>query len=120
MKLFLLVLSVMLATVAQAATPTLGPDCGVGATVVGSRDAGKVTIGTSPDLNVCTLTVNSWPKVPSCAATLESGIDPSGYPIVPVPYSTKSTTTQLILFYPPNASDDMRPGYVISYLCVGQ
>lgn len=119
-KLAFVLLCLSLTAFARAATPTLGPDCGTGATVIGSRDAGKVTIGSSQDQNTCTLTVNAWPKVPSCSAVLESGIDAQGYPIVPQPYATQSTTTRLILVYPPSASDDMQPGYVISYLCVGQ
>lgn len=48
---------------ASAGTPTLGPDCGVGAALVGtsSDSAGKVTIGTpsdpsAPQLVTCTLT----------------------------------------------------------------
>ena len=98
---------------AKAAPPVLGADCGAGASIVGSKDAGKVTIGVDPDQNTCTLTGFNWPKVPSCSATLEG-------PVTAQPYGTISTTNRLTLVYPPFAYDDMRPGNVISYLCVGQ
>lgn len=118
----LLYLLLLVSVAVFAAPPTPSADCGSGATVVGSRDAGKVTIGASPDGNICTLTGFSWPggKVPSCSAMLESGNDAGGFPLVPNPYATVSTGTTLTIVYPPSASDDMRPGNVISYLCVGQ
>ena len=116
----LLFIMLMISSLAFAAPPMLGPDCGVGATVAGSKNAGKVTIGSSQDQNTCTLTGVSWPKPPSCSAVLESGTDMYGFPIVPQPYGTVSTTTSLVLVYPQSASDDMQRGYVISYLCVGQ
>ncbi len=96
----------LFASAANAITPTLGSNCGVGATIVGSKEAGKVTLGTGVD--ACTLTF-SWPggKVPSCAANDETATRP-------VDATTTATTVTFgIGIYTPD-------GNVISYLCVGQ
>lgn len=105
---------------AKAAPPTPSSDCGAGAVVVGSRDAGKVTLGTAPDSNYCTLSF-SWPKVPSCATMLESGIDPNGYQVTPRPWAAVTTQSTLLIVFPGGGfAQSPQAGYVISYLCVGQ
>ena len=57
------------------AAPTLGPDCGAGASIVGSDLAGKVTLGTN--VTTCTLTFSStWANAPACTAVSET--NPTG------------------------------------------
>jgi hypothetical protein len=58
--------------IAFAGTPSLGADCGAGASIVGSDSAGKVTVGASQ--NVCTITFSvPYPNAPACMATNETG-----------------------------------------------
>ncbi len=95
-----------------AAAPTLGPDCGAGASIVGSDSAGKVTLGTgASNTSTCTLTFASpWANAPACTAVNETN---SGGFTTPV--GTKSTTTTLMIGGALPWSDRD----VISYLCVG-
>ena len=46
----------LLSPATSFAAPSLGADCGAGASVVGSDGAGKVTLGTGVAGNTCTLT----------------------------------------------------------------
>jgi hypothetical protein len=91
-----------------AGTPTLGPDCGAGASIMGSDSAGKVTLGT--DSSTCTLTFGvPYTNPPACTAMNETngGVNP------PRPEGAKTSATALVLggMYPRVAGD------VISYVC---
>ncbi len=89
---------------AFAGTPTLGADCGAGATMVGSDFAGKVTMGTS--LGSCTLTFSApYANAPACAATDESRTRP---------VDATSTTTTLMI----GQGVNVKSNDVVSYLCV--
>lgn len=102
------VLSMFCAT-SFAATPTLGQDCGGGATIVGSNAAGKVTLGAEP--TTCTLTFTTpYANPPACGGTNET----NGGSNSPVPIADKTTTTTVVL----NAYTPWTAGDVISYLCV--
>lgn len=118
--LFVVLAFVCSISVAKAAPPTLGADCGAGATIVGSKEAGKVTLGFDPDDN-CTLTF-SWPgnKVPSCAANLEDDLfvsNPNVNAPASLPTVTTATTLKLALH---QLNFSAQQGFVASYLCVGQ
>lgn len=98
-----------------ASTPTLGSDCGVGASFVGasSDTAGKVTLGTPdptlPQTGTCTLTFGvPTTNPPACTATNETN---GGN--FPAPVGTRSTNTTVLLG--PTGSN---AGDVISYVCV--
>src|SRR3990172_9700313 len=74
---------------ASLAAPTLGADCGSGASIVGSDSAGKVTLGTRTGpigYGRCTLTFS----VPSTSAPACQGMNESGR--YPAPIGVKSTT----------------------------
>jgi len=124
MRFTLFILLVICSSV-FAAPPIVGNDCGFGgtATIVGTKEAGKVTLGDDPPTGSrtgCTLTF-AWPggKVPSCSAMLES-VPPNPYNITaPWPAGTVTTATTLFI---PDATfpQSMAPGYVVSYLCIGQ
>jgi hypothetical protein len=91
-----------------AATPSLGPDCGTGAAIVGSDSAGKVTLGDGA--TSCTLAFSVSPSnPPACTATNETN---GGGSSVPVGTSTTTTVLELSSLYPWHAGD------VISYLCL--
>ena len=90
-----------------AATPTLGADCGSGATIVGSDAAGKVTLGTR--VSSCTLTFSvPYPNAPACAAMNETN-QGAGQAR---PIGARSTNTTLVL-------DPWNDGDTLSYMCVG-
>ncbi len=87
-----------------AAAPTLGPDCGTGASIVGSDSAGKVTIGAGG--GTCTLTFSAArPNAPACTAVNETNTRP-------VDATTTTTTVAL------GVGINIGPGDVVSYLCV--
>ncbi len=91
-----------------AATPTLGPDCGTGAAIVGSDSAGKVTLGTAPAAT-CTLAFSVAPlNPPACTATNETN---GGGNAVPVGVRTTTTTVEMDGMYP------WVPGDIVSYSC---
>jgi hypothetical protein len=95
-----------------AGTPTLGPDCGTGAALVGtsSDSAGKVTLGAGA-AGTCTLIFGvPYTNAPACTASNET--NGGGYS---TPLGTKTTATALVLggLYPWVAGD------VISYSCQG-
>jgi hypothetical protein len=93
---------------AFAGTPTLGPDCGTGAAIVGSDAAGKVTLGQGA--TTCTLSFSvPYTNAPACSATNETN---GGGISIPVGPSTTVTTLLLSSVYPWHASD------VISYICL--
>jgi hypothetical protein len=52
--ILLVALSPLSAWARHDPTPTLSPDCGTGATIVGNETAGKVTLGTNAE-GTCTL-----------------------------------------------------------------
>lgn len=86
-----------------AGTPTLGPDCGAGASIVGSDSAGKVTLGVNH--NTCALSFSvSLPNAPACMATNET----NGHAV-----GVSTTVAGAVLSGPyPFAAGD-----VISYIC---
>jgi len=101
-------------TISFAGTPSLGTDCGTGATIVGSDSAGKVTVGTPdplvPATGTCTLTFSIAYSVnpPACAASNET--NGGGFP---APMGTKTTPTALVI----GSSTGFVPGDVIGYTC---
>ncbi len=94
-----------------AAAPTLGPDCGAGASIVGSDSAGKVTLGTgASNTSSCTLTFAS-PSVSAPACTAVNETNGGGYT---TPVGTKSTTTTVTI----GGALSWADRDVVSYLCV--
>lgn len=97
-----------------AASPTLGPDCGVGAGIVGSDSAGKVTLGTpaivgDPMAGTCTLSFTAQPlNPPACTAMNET--NGGGYA---VGLGTRTTTVSLQM----DATTPWVSGDVVSYSC---
>ncbi|MGH8064198.1 MAG: hypothetical protein ACRERE_02955 [Candidatus Entotheonellia bacterium] len=92
-----------------AAAPTLGDGCGVGANIVGSDLAGKVTMG--GDVTACTLTFGStFPNAPACTAVNETSRGGQAAPV-----GVRSTTTTLVF----DGTAPVYDGDVVSYLCVG-
>ena len=92
-----------------AGTPTLGPDCGAGAALVGtsSDSAGKVTLGATP--TTCTLTFGvPYTNAPACTGTNETSSGGN-----PVAVGARTTGTALVL----NAYVPWSGGDVISYMC---
>ena len=95
------------AVCAFAGTPTLGPDCGAGAALVGtsSDSAGKVTLGTDP-AQTCTLTFGApYTNAPACSATDET----TG----PRPLAAATTPAVATI----NTFNSWYVGDVISYIC---
>jgi len=100
--------------IAFAGTPTLGTDCGAGASIAGSDTAGKVTLGVPdpliPATGMCTLTFSvAITNPPACSATNES--NGGGFP---APAGTRTTNTTLVI----GSSVGSAPGDVISYHCL--
>jgi len=99
---------VLSSTAALAATPEA--DCGVGATIVGTDDVGKVTLGQEPS-NTCTLTfLAPATNPPACTAVNET--NGGNYS---VPIGTKTTRTTLVL----GGRIPWTEGDVISFSCAG-
>jgi hypothetical protein len=99
--------------ISLAGVPTLGPDCGTGASIVGSDAAGKVTLGTPdpliPSTGTCTVTFSvPYTNPPACSATNET--NGGGFP---APTGAKTTNTTIVL----GSSGGSVPGDVISYTC---
>jgi hypothetical protein len=89
-----------------AGAPTVGPDCGSGASIVGSDSAGKVTVGSG---STCTLTFAvPYTNPPACTATNET--NGGGYSLT---VGTKSTPSGVLIGGLQNWAD----GDVISYTC---
>jgi hypothetical protein len=104
------VFALLWSAAASAGTPTLEPDCGIGATIAGSDSAGKVTLGKpDPSLQVsgtCTVTFGTpYTNAPACSASNET--NSGGFP---TPMGTRTTAAALELGF-------SVPGDVISYLC---
>lgn len=116
LRITLAIVVSLFCSLANAAPPILGADCGIGATITGSKNAGKVIIGDNSD--GCTLYF-SWPKTPSCSATLESTLDPGGS-VYPHALGTITTNTTLFISDSAGYVPSLQSGYVIAYLCVGQ
>ena len=98
-------------TASFAVTPTLGPDCGAGASIVGTDLGGKVELGTVPsNRSTCTLTF-ALPGVnaPACMAVNETS--GGGYS---TPIGTITTTTTVVI----GGAMPWVAGDVISYICV--
>ena len=99
-------------TASFAAPPTLGPDCGTGASIVGSDSAGKVELGTGA--RTCTLTFFTVPPLnanaPACTAVNET--NGGGRPVM---VGVRTTQTTLVM----DPLDPWNAGDVVSYLCVG-
>jgi hypothetical protein len=101
------------AAISFAGTPTVGPDCGIGAAIVGSDSAGKVTIGspdpTLPATGTCNLSFGvPYTNAPSCTATNETN---SGGHAVSVGVRTTTTKAEM------DGMNPWAPGDVISYSC---
>ena len=94
------------------AAPTLGADCGAGASIVGSDSAGKVELGTGA--RTCTLTFFTVPPLnanaPACTAVNET--NGGGRPVM---VGVRTTQTTLVM----DPLDRWTAGDVVSYLCVG-
>ena len=96
-------------TASFAVTPTLGPDCGAGASIMGSDLAGKVELGTAPsNRSTCTLTF-ALSGVKACMAVNET--NGGGYS---TPIGTITTTTTVVI----GGALPWVAGDVISYICV--
>ena len=88
---------------AFAGVPSLGSDCGTGASIVGSDSAGKVTLGAAP--SSCTLTFSvPYTNAPACTTTDETSGRGVGL-------ATSPSGVVLNGPYPFNAGD------VIDYIC---
>jgi hypothetical protein len=100
-----------------AVPPTLGPDCGAGASIVGTDSVGKVTMGTGAGAgNTCTLTFEStWTNAPACMAMNETNSVGKGEP---APVGTKSTDSKVILNGKAGGVASLMDGDVVSYFCV--
>lgn len=98
-----------------AASPTLGPDCGTGAAIVGSDSAGKVTLGApavvgTPMAPTCTLAFSTaYLNPPACTAMNETN---GGGAAVAQGVRTTTTALEMDQLTPWNTGD------VISYMCV--
>src|SRR6266516_705390 len=113
LKVLLVGMTLLLWSAASfAATPTLGPDCGAGASIVGSDSAGKVELGTDAShRSTCTLTFASLGvNAPACMAVNET--NGGGYS---TPVGTRTTTTTVVL----GGALPWLAGDVVSYICVG-
>ena len=98
-------------TASFAAPPTLGPDCGTGASIVGSDSAGKVEIGTGGYGSACTLTFTSeWTNAPACMAVNETNGGANSTLI-----GTMTTRTTVVI----GGGLPWVAGDVVSYICVG-
>jgi len=77
-----------------AAPPTLGSNCGAGATIVGSDAAGKLTLGAgASDTSRCTLTFSvAGANAPAC-----SGVNETNGGGWATPVGTKSSPTTVVL-----------------------
>ncbi len=96
------------ASVSFAGSPSLGPDCGAGASLVGDDSAGKVTMGS--DGSTCTLTFSApMTNPPACTATNETNNGQLAQAI-----GAKSTNATLEL----DSQWLWKAGDVISYICV--
>lgn len=94
--------------VSFAGMPSLGLDCGTGASLVGSDEAGKVTLGAG--VSTCTLAFSVPPlNPPACTATNET--NGGGHAAV-VGVRTTTTTIEMDGIMP------WLPGDVISYICI--
>jgi len=112
MRHLLAVVLILFSALAFAQPPTLGPDCGIGATVTGSNKAGHITLGNidAQPNDLCTLTFSApYPNTPSCAASDETG--GGGWS---APLGTISSKTQLVI----GGAYPWASGDVIAYLCV--
>jgi hypothetical protein len=90
-----------------AGVPTLGADCGIGASIAGSDSAGKVTLGQGT--TSCTLTFSvSYTNAPACSATNETN---GGS--FPAPTGAKTTNATLVI----GSASGSNRGDVISYSC---
>ena len=100
--------------ISLAGTPTLGADCGTGASIAGSDAAGKVTLGVPdpliPATGMCTLTFSvAITNPPACSATNET--NGGGFP---APAGTRTTNSTLVI----GSSVGSAPGDVVSYVCL--
>ncbi len=106
--LLLMAAVLLLWPAASFAAPTLGPDCGAGASIVGNDSAGRVTMGTG--MGTCTLTFGSAAaNAPACMAMNETNHGGQASPV-----GVRSTTTTLAF----DSAQSIRDGDVVSYLCV--
>jgi len=105
----------LLSPATSFAAPSLGADCGAGASVVGSDGAGKVTLGTGVAGNTCTLTFTvTLLNEPACTAVNET--NSGGHP---GPVGTKSMPTTLVLDGNGSKAASLTDRDVVSYLYVG-
>lgn len=108
-NLILAAVSILLMAATPAmAQPTLGADCGTGATINGSNTAGKFTVGTDPSWS-CTLTFTTAHKR-ACSGSVENSNVSIGIEAIGA-----ATTDTTALFASPNG---FSANYVISYQCM--
>ena len=94
-----------------AVSPIPGPDCGTGASIVGSDSAGKVELGTdASNRSTCTLTF-ALPKLNAPACMTVNETNGGGYS---TPVGTITTTTTVVI----GGALPWVAGDVISYICV--
>jgi hypothetical protein len=90
--------------IALAGTPTLGPECGAGSSVVGTDAAGKATLGMGTS-NTCTLSFSiPYANAPACIISNETQGREVGV-------STTQSAATLSGPYPFNGGD------TIAYVC---
>jgi len=96
---------------AFAGNPSVGPDCGDGASIVGSDVAGKVTLGTGASVTgACTVTFSSpGLHAPACTAVNETNGGGNS-----VTVATRSTSTTVVL----RGASPWSDGDVVSYICI--
>ena len=102
----------LFSSLAFAQPPTLGADCGVGATLTGNEKAGHVILGdiSAQPNDLCTLTFAApFAKTPTCAASNET--NGGGWS---APLGTISSKTQVII----GGAQSWSSGDTIDYLCV--
>lgn len=110
MKSLFLTLALVVFATTTFAQPTLGPDCPADATIVGSNNAGKITINADPWGASCTLTFTGAAKNRACSAMNETaGGGPYARPLGAVTTDTTVTITSV---------NSVFSGDVISYMCL--
>ena len=94
--------------ISMAGMPTLGTDCGTGATIAGSDSAGKVRLGTGV-AGTCTLAFSvPYTNSPACISTNETN---GGAASILVGTKTTPSTMKM------NGTAPWLAGDVVSYLC---
>lgn len=119
MKFLLCIAALFFIASASAAPPSLGTDCGIGASIDANatKEYGKLVIGASP--TGCTLGF-SWQRAPSCSAMVERTTDPGSSFVPPSPLGTITTATSLFISDASGLVPTLQEGFVVSYMCIGK